>query len=155
MWKLFKHQEPKTAVSPADGKLLELKYVHDRLFSNREAGDGFAVVFEGDMIVSPVEGIVDSCFPSGHEIGIRSHATDVILHIGIDTVEMNGDGFTLMVQAGDRVQKGDPLVKVQAAYIREKGYDPTTIVVFPSGEQVWIEKKHRYVRAGEEVAFLK
>lgn len=155
MWKLFKNKEKKNiVVSPAKGKVLPLSEVKDEAFSSGSMGEGYAIAFDGNKIVSPVDGVVEACFPTGHAVGIHSDISDVIVHIGIDTVELNGEGFRMLVKPQDKVKKGDALVEVESSYLIEKGYDATTMVVFTTGENVVLEKTNEIVKEGEEVGYV-
>ena len=125
----------------------------DEAFASGMMGDGFAIEFNGENVYSPVDGIVKMCFPTKHAIGIKSSSgSDVIIHIGIDTVNMNGIGFNLRVTPEQKVNKGDLLIDVNSSFIKEKGYDPTTMILFPNGETIKILKKDLYVNEKEEVA---
>ncbi len=152
MWNLFKKESKKTLVSPVDGKVIPLAQVEDEAFSSGSIGTGYAVKFEGNQVVAPINGEVATCFPTGHAIGIKADASDVIIHIGIDTVNMHGEGFHVAVKEGDIVKKGDLLVKVDSKFIQEKGYDPVTMVLLTNGNTVSLSAENCIVKAGDEVA---
>lgn len=118
-------------------------------------GNGYAIKLEGNKIVAPVSGTIEACFPTGHAIGIHSDLSDIIVHIGIDTVELNGEGFHVLVKIGDKVKANDLLVEIDREFIESKGYDTTTMVVLTTGEDIEIEKLHSKVKAGEVVANVK
>ena len=151
MWNLFKKNN-KTLVSPVDGKVISLANVNDEAFASEALGTGFAVEFEGNQVVSPVDGTIVTCFPTGHAIGIETSFAEIIIHIGIDTVEMKGDGFHVLVNDGDVVKKGDKLVEVDANLIRECGYDPVTMVLLTNHDKIELELENKTVKAGDEVA---
>ena len=79
---------------------------------------------------------------------------EIIVHIGIDTVELQGNGFHSYVNQGDQVKKGDPVVKADIASIKAKGYDVTTMVIFTDGKQPVVEKLNELVKEGEDVASI-
>lgn len=156
MWNLFKGKQKKNVlVSPVNGRVIALSEVGDEAFSSGSMGEGFAVEFNGEKVVSPVDGKVEACFPTGHAFGIHCDFSDVIVHVGIDTVELQGDGFHVRVKEGDTVKKGDILAEVDASFLKEKGYDATTMVVLTTGEALHLEKEKEYVQAGEEVGYAK
>lgn len=155
MWKLFEKQNKNKVISPCSGELTLLKDVNDVAFSSGELGDGFAVKFDGTNIYAPVGGIIKACFPGGHAIGIQTDKTEVIVHIGIDTVELHGECYEACVKQDDIVKQGDLLVKVKASDLIDKGYDPTTLVLFCSGEKVKLLSKLQHIEEKEEVAEYK
>lgn len=115
--------------APISGTVVELANVSDAVFSSKAMGDGVAIVPGEGSLVSPVDGVVEALFPTGHALGIRCGEAAVMLHIGIDTVNLNGEGFTPLVSQGDEVKAGQPLVSFDLGMLSEKGYDPTLMVV--------------------------
>lgn len=124
-------------VSPMKGKLLELSEVEDQVFSQKIMGDGFAIDLEDGEIVSPVDGEVAMTYPTKHAIGIKSKdGKEILIHIGMDTVELDGKGFEAFVEKGEKIKKGQVLMKVDLDYIKEAGKSLVSPVVFTSGEKV-------------------
>lgn len=116
--------------SPVKGKMVPLQEVNDKAFSSGALGKGFAVEAQENMIHAPIDGEVVSLFPTYHAIGIKGeYGIEVLIHIGIDTVELEGQYFTSCVKQGDKVKKGDSLIKADFQKIKDAGYDPTVIVV--------------------------
>lgn len=152
MWNLFKKGSNKKLVSPVDGKVIPLSKVNDEAFASGALGTGYAVIFDGHKVVAPVDGTIEACFPTGHAVGIKSSFSEIIVHIGIDTVEMKGEGFHVLVNNGDTVKKGDVLVEVDSNFIKEKGFDPVTMVLLTEGNHVELELEDKIVKAGDEVA---
>ena len=137
-------------VSPVKGKVICLKDVNDPVFSQGLMGQGFAIVPENGSVYAPVDGDVVMAFPSGHAYGIRmADGTEVLLHLGIDTVELNGEGFEVFVHQNDRVKKGDLLCKMDLDLIQSKGKVTTCIVIFPNGEKVELLCQNRLVDVAE------
>ena len=129
-----KKEEPFQVVACVDGKCIPISEVKDEVFSQKMMGDGFAIIPTGDMIVSPVSGNIETIFPTKHALGIKtSNGVEIILHIGIDTVNLNGEGFTALVKENTKVQAGQPLIQIDAKFIQEKGYDLTTMTIFTAG----------------------
>ncbi|MFZ0529946.1 MAG: glucose PTS transporter subunit IIA [Propionicimonas sp.] len=120
----------RTVISPADGEVLPLSAVSDPIFSGGLLGAGVAIEPTSDRICAPMDGVVIVVPDSGHAVGIRNDAGDEILvHVGLDTVKLNGDGFTVHVKNGDRVRAGDPLIDFDRAKITAAGYSLITPVV--------------------------
>lgn len=115
---------------PLDGEVIELEKVNDPVFSEKTMGDGFAVIPTDGVIKAPFSGKVELVFPTKHAIGLKSTSgVEVLIHIGINTVELNGNYFDLAVKAGDDIQKGQRIGSVDIEGIQSEGYDPTTILV--------------------------
>lgn len=113
--------------------------------------DGFAVYPDSPRIVSPIDGTVTVVFPSGHAYGIENDKVEIIVHIGIDTIQLGGEGFHSFVKQGDTVKKGDLLAEVDFKHIEEKGYDPTTVVIISNGLVPELLKSDVIVEEGEDV----
>lgn len=115
---------------PVKGRAVALAQVNDKAFSTGALGKGIAIQPEENMIYSPVEGEVVSLFPTNHAIGIKtSYGIEVLIHIGIDTVELEGKYFEGLVKQGDRITLGEPLIKADFEQIAKEGYDTTVIMV--------------------------
>ena len=123
--------EPTTAaLAPVAGTATPLEKVADPVFSSGALGSGVGILPTEGRVVAPVAGTVVTAMDSGHAYGIRTDdGVEVLIHIGLDTVNLKGQGFSPKVSAGQRVDRGDPLVDVDLAAVREAGYDPTTILV--------------------------
>ena len=123
--------------SVADGQVIELEQVKDPVFSQKMMGDGFAVEPANGNIVSPVSGTVSSIFPTKHALGLVTEAgLEVLVHIGLDTVSLEGKPFTVRVTEGQQVAAGDLLVTADLGAIREAGRETTTVVVFTNGDAI-------------------
>ncbi|MHA2795821.1 sucrose-specific PTS transporter subunit IIBC [Streptococcus agalactiae] len=119
-----------TIVSPLDGQVIALDTVSDPVFSSGIMGDGLAIKPSGNTIYSPVDGFVQIAFETGHAYGIKSDkGAEILIHIGIDTVTMNGTGFTSKVKADQKVKKGDILGTFDSAKIAEAGLDNTAMII--------------------------
>ena len=123
--------------SVADGQVVALEQVKDPVFSQKMMGDGFAVEPENGNIVSPVSGTVSSVFPTKHALGLVTEAgLEVLVHIGLDTVSLEGKPFTVHVAEGQKVAAGDLLVTADLDAIRAAGRETSTIVVFTNGDVI-------------------
>ena len=123
--------------SVADGQVIELEQVKDPVFAQKMMGDGFAVEPTNGNIVSPVAGTVSSIFPTKHALGlVTAEGLEVLVHIGLDTVSLEGKPFDVKVSEGQAVTAGDLLVTADLAAIREAGRETTTVVVFTNGDAI-------------------
>ena len=123
--------------SVADGQVVALEQVKDPVFAQKMMGDGFAVEPANGNIVSPVSGTVSSVFPTKHALGIVTEAgLEVLVHIGLDTVSLEGKPFTVHVAEGQKVAAGDLLVTADLDAIRGAGRETSTIVVFTNGDVI-------------------
>lgn len=155
MFKLFGKKDT-DIFSPIKGKVIELSEVNDPVFSQKMMGEGFAVIPSDSTVYSPTVGIIKSIFPTKHAISISSDdGTEILLHIGIDTVSLEGKGLYPKVFEGQRVAIGDPLLVIDLQYLKEQGKEDTVIVVFPElkGKQVSISNGFKEV--GDKVATIK
>ena len=119
-----------TLGSPITGQLVALDQVPDKVFASGAMGNGFGVVPTDGTIIAPCDGTIMVAMKTGHAFGIKSDTgAEVLVHVGIDTVQMKGDGFDMRVAKGDTVTKGQVLCTVDLAKVAAAGYDPTTIVV--------------------------
>lgn len=122
--------------SPADGQLTALSQVKDETFASGILGKGGAVIPANGKVVSPVNGRVTSVFPTGHAVGIvDENGVELLIHIGIDTVKLEGKHFTVRVKDGDVVKKGDLLVEFDKKAIEEEGYDTAVMVVVTNSQE--------------------
>ncbi|MCC0682903.1 PTS beta-glucoside transporter subunit IIBCA [Clostridioides sp. ZZV14-6345] len=138
-------------VSPAQGKIVALENVPDETFSKKMLGDGFAIDIIDGKIVAPISGKLETVFPSGHAFGIKGTHEEVLIHVGIDTVALNGDGFDVFVKQGDMVKQGDVLVNADLKRIHELGKSTFTMVLFTDGKKVNILDINKEVEIGEKI----
>ena len=123
--------------SVADGQVIALEQVKDPVFAQKMMGDGFAVEPANGNIVSPVSGTVSSIFPTKHALGLVTEAgLEVLVHIGLDTVSLEGKPFTVHVAEGQKVAAGDLLVTADLGAIRAAGRETSTVVVFTNAEAI-------------------
>lgn len=123
--------------SVADGHVVALEQVKDPVFAQKMMGDGFAVEPANGNIVSPVSGTVSSIFPTKHALGIVTEpGLEVLVHIGLDTVSLEGKPFTVHVAEGQKVAAGDLLVTADLDAIRAAGRETSTVVVFTNGDAI-------------------
>ncbi|MFC2948729.1 PTS sugar transporter subunit IIA [Virgibacillus sediminis] len=122
---LFKKKEDMhndvTLVAPVSGELVSLEEISDPVFAEKMMGDGIAIEPAIGELVSPVDGKIIQLFPTKHAIGIEAeNGAEILLHIGLETVNLNGEGFTAHVEEGKKVKQGDHLLSFDLDVIREK-----------------------------------
>ena len=124
-------------VAPMTGRVLDLDDVSDKVFSDRLMGDGFAIELTESEVVSPVDGVVEMTYPSKHAFGIKANSgEEILIHLGMDTVELDGEGFESFVESNDRVKKGQLLCKIDLDYVKDHGKSLVSPVIFTSGEKI-------------------
>jgi phosphotransferase system IIBC component len=133
-------------VAPANGEMIPIDKVEDDVFSQKMMGEGFAVVPENGEIASPVSGTIVSVFPTKHAIGIKTDDDiEVLLHMGIDTVDLGGEAFEIKVREGEKVKAGKVVATANLAKIQKAGKMTTMIVVFTNGDKI---KDYHYAKTG-------
>jgi PTS system beta-glucoside-specific IIA component, Glc family (TC 4.A.1.2.5)/PTS system beta-glucoside-specific IIB component, Glc family (TC 4.A.1.2.5)/PTS system beta-glucoside-specific IIC component, Glc family (TC 4.A.1.2.5) len=136
--KVQSHDEIKQyeIMAPVKGKVIPLANVNDSVFSTGSLGKGVAIIPEEGRIYAPVDGVVTALFPTGHAVGLTANdGTEVMIHIGIDTIQLEGKYFEAKIKQGDKVKKGQLLITFEKDKIKEAGYDITTIVIITNSEQ--------------------
>lgn len=121
---------PETLTSVVNGTVIPLDKVKDEAFSCGVLGYGVAVEPVDGTICSPIDGTITAIYPTGHAVGITTkNGREILIHIGIDTVKLDGKGFKALVEAGAQVHCGDKLVEIDLDYIKGQGYDSSVIVL--------------------------
>jgi len=121
LFRLFSSKKRIELKSPFEGKVIEITEVPDTVFSSKLVGDGMAFIPSSGIIYAPVDGKIVQISPSKHAIGIRTkEGLELLIHIGVDTVHMKGEGFENLVNTGDEVMTGDKLMRFDINLISEK-----------------------------------
>lgn len=121
---------------PAEGTVIPLADMKDEAFASGSMGPGAAVIPEKGIVYAPDDAEVTMLFDTKHAVGLLTKdGTEVLIHIGVDTVQLNGEGFTAHVQAGSKVKKGDKLVSFDKDFMEEKGYDTTIAVLITNADE--------------------
>ncbi|WP_059174269.1 glucose-specific PTS transporter subunit IIBC [Bacillus sp. FJAT-27445] len=140
-------------VSPLKGEIKSITEVPDQVFAGKMMGDGFAIEPSEGLVVSPADGKIINLFPTKHAIGILSNTgKEILIHVGIDTVNLKGEGFETLVSENEMVKKGQPLLKFNLDFIKKNASSTITPIVFTNlhgGERIQI-KKFGTVDKGEE-----
>lgn len=122
---------PKDFEMPIQGKIIPLSEVPDEVFAKEMMGPGFAILPTGNVLYSPVDGRVVSVFPTKHAIGIETDTgIEILIHVGLDTVKLDGEGFELFVEQGQLVQRGDKLLKLDLKFLDANAPSLATPVIF-------------------------
>lgn len=127
--------------SPLKGRVIPLEEVSDPAFAQGILGEGVGIVPAAGKVYAPVNGTVESAFHTGHALGIRSeNGAEVLIHVGINTVSLNGDGFELLAGQGDQVQVGQLLMTFDLDKITSAGYETATMVLVSNGQNFGTKK---------------
>ena len=119
---------------PMKGQILDVGQSADEVFASKALGSGVAINPAEGMVCAPCDGTISLLFPTKHAVGITSETgVEVLIHIGINTVQLDGQGFEAFVSQGDKVKKGDKLIAADLDLIREKGMNPQTMMILPEG----------------------
>lgn len=138
----------KTVASPMSGKIIPLTEVKDEVFSKGMLGQGFAIQPQDGKVFAPFEGTVTTIFPTKHAIGLLSNSgIEVLIHVGLDTVSLEGKPFTARVTEGSKIAKGDLLLEADLKEIEEAQLSPVTLVVITNTDSF----KHIYIETPEKV----
>lgn len=153
----YESKPKKSSLKPSElaacvkGEMIPLENVNDPVFSSKTMGDGVAFIPEVGEITSPVDGTVEVAFPTGHAIGLKSNDNfEILIHVGINTVELNGECFKLLVKQGEKVTRGQKLIEFDLNKIKEKGYDATTMLLITEANNKTLKKENYRNVANED-----
>ncbi|MBC3105899.1 PTS glucose transporter subunit IIA [Staphylococcus haemolyticus] len=122
--------------APLTGEYINIENIPDPVFAQKMMGEGFGINPTEGEVVSPIEGKVDNVFPTKHAIGLKAdNGLEILVHIGLDTVQLDGQGFEILVSSGDTVQVGDPLLKFDLEYIRNNAKDVISPIIITNSDQ--------------------
>jgi PTS system glucose-specific IIA component len=131
---LFSREKSTALLAPVSGSLLSLDKVADPVFADGTMGSGIAIVPDGNEVVSPCRGTVTYVPDTKHAVALTDeHGIEILIHVGLDTVNLKGEGFTARVHAGDAVAPGQVLISFDQGLIHKKGYDLTTPIIVTGG----------------------
>lgn len=137
MLNLFKKEMNIKLLAPMTGEIIELENVPDEVFASKMIGEGLAINPYDNEILSPCDGKVVQLFPTKHAIGIETkEGLEILIHIGIDTVVLNGNGFKSFVSQGDRVFAGDKLLEIDLDYISKNAKSTITPILITNMDKV-------------------
>ncbi|WP_018248729.1 PTS sugar transporter subunit IIA [Orenia marismortui] len=137
MFGIFKKKKSVELAAPLTGKVVKLAEVPDEVFSQKMVGDGLAIEPTEGVLVSPVDGVIKQIFPTKHAVGIETkEGAEILIHIGINTVELQGEGFEKLAEEGDKVKVGDEIIKVDLDYIKENATSTITPVLITNMDDI-------------------
>ncbi|MCT4604555.1 MAG: PTS glucose transporter subunit IIA [Marinisporobacter sp.] len=123
--------------APFEGEIVDIEEVSDPVFSSKMLGDGVAIKPTSNRAVAPCDGEITQIFPTNHAFGITTkEGLEILVHIGIDTVNLKGEGFKRLVEVGTNVKKGTEIIEVDLDYINQSGKDSITPIVITNMDQV-------------------
>ena len=126
----FKKEVDQNIYSPIEGKCIDITKVKDEVFSKKMMGDGIAIVPKDNIVYSPCDGELTMLFPTKHAFGIMmSNGVEVLVHIGMDTVNLNGVGFKSYKNKGDKVKHGDKIIEFDHKYLSNNDLDTTVMAI--------------------------
>lgn len=129
--------QPMTLMSPIEGKVIPLEQVPDETFASAVLGPGCGIEPTGDTVYAPFDGTITQVAETLHAVGLASDdGIEVLIHVGIDTVDMNGKGFTALVKTDQHVKAGTALLKVDLSAICDAGHPTTTAVIVTNGDDL-------------------
>lgn len=136
-----------------NGVSFNLEYVDDNVFSKKVMGEGVAIVPTSSEVCAPCSGVLTTLFPTGHAFGItRDDGVEILVHIGLDTVNLKGKGFTILKKKNQKVGAGEKIIKLDLNYLRNENIDYTIMIVFldNKGKTLKLEK-YGEVTAGKSI----
>ncbi|WP_343183133.1 PTS glucose transporter subunit IIA [Buchnera aphidicola (Neophyllaphis podocarpi)] len=156
--KIFKRKKNKVKntveiIAPISGNIIDLNEVPDDVFAKKIVGDGVAINPTGNLIVSPVNGIIGKIFDSMHAFSIESdEGIELFVHFGIDTIELKGEGFSKLAKEKQKVKIGDPIIKLDLNLIRRKAKSILTPIIISNMDKIKkIKKFSGLVNAGQTI----
>ncbi len=155
--KLFKSNSNITLASPIKGQSLPLSKVSDPTFGEEILGKGVAIQPEGNKIVSPCDGVVDLMFDTGHAVNLKSSdGVEILIHVGLDTVALKGEGFKTFKKTDEPVKKGDLLIEFDKDFLLKKGYDIIVPMIICNTDEYKLVKAltDKSVEAGDDVLVI-
>ncbi len=147
IFNFFGNKQSFNLVSPVKGKTIDLSDTPDEVFAERMAGDGVAIDAIGDTFVSPCDGIISMIFRTNHAFGIKlENGVEILVHIGIDTVQLNGEGFTRICKENTKVKQGAPIIKIDRDLVLKKAKSLITPVLITNMDLI----KNLNAKIGED-----
>ena len=149
----FLKRKPRDVYAPVDGQLIAIESVDDEVFSQKMAGDGVAILPIGEIFTAPIDGVITKIFSTNHAYSVKSKQDlEVLVHIGLETVALKGEGFERLAQEGDEVKAGDPIIKADLNYIKEYAKDIITpILITDESKYEAIDKNTNVVITGDAI----
>lgn len=155
MFNFFKKKNDDTILikAVADGNIINISEVKDPVFAQKMMGEGIAIQPTSKFICAPIDGTIQLIHDTKHAFGMQNEAgLEVLVHIGLDTVNLQGEGFKALAKAGDKVKAGTPIIEIDIDFLNEKGMDITTPIVLLNHSQFNLDfQQATQAKAGETV----
>ena len=134
MFGFFKNKNENVIYAPVKGTCIDITEVDDIGFSSKIMGDGVAIVPTEGIVTAPCDGKISMIFDTGHAFGMEANnGAEILIHIGIDTVNLNGEGFEILKKTGQKVKRGEPVIRFDLEKVK-KLYDTATMVIMTNGK---------------------
>lgn len=141
MLNLFKKVKEVDVYAPVKGTVCNISEVKDTMFAQKLLGDGIAILPSDEIICSPCDGVLSMIANTKHAFGITTqHGAELLIHVGLDTVNLNGKGFEVMSSVNKKVKAGDPILKLDLDYMKENDIDLTMPMVLTNGDEYDLSK---------------
>lgn len=122
--------------APLTGEYVKIEDIPDTVFAQKMMGEGFGINPTEGEVASPIEGKVDNVFPTKHAVGLKAdNGLELLVHIGLDTVQLDGEGFKVLVESGDTVNVGDPLIRFDLEYIKNNAKSVISPIIITNSDQ--------------------
>ena len=157
MFSIFQKKKEVSLTSCINGAQIPLCEVKDDVFASSMMGEGVAFALQDDVIYAPCDGLITLIPASLHAIGIQAeNGAEILIHVGLDTVSLEGKGFQPLIKQGDKIKRGDSLLRVDRQAIKEKGIDLTTMMIITNSKDYQIDiTMHEDVRVSDQVMICK
>lgn len=152
MFDLFKKKKDIDLYAPVVGETVSLEKVPDKIFADKLMGDGIGFIFEGNTVCAPCDGKISMIANTLHAFGITAaNGAEILVHIGLDTVTLEGKGFKAMVAAGEKVKKGTPIIEIDRDIMKQNNINLITPMIITNSDEFnfEIENSDKHVIAGE------
>lgn len=142
----------KNFISPMTGKVVSMENVPDPAFAQKMMGEGCGIDLTDGTVIAPFDAEITAAYPTGHAFGLKSKedGTEILIHVGIDTVDLEGEGFDTNIKKGDSAKQGDVLVVVDLDMVRQAGKSLVSPIAFTGNEKVEVYKIRQNITAGEK-----
>lgn len=136
MFGFLKKNKDNNLYAPVTGEMIAIENVPDQMFAEKMMGDGVGFKFDGNTVYSPCDGEITMIANTLHAVGIKAaNGAEILIHIGLDTVQLNGQGFKVITKAGSKVKKGTPIIEVDQEFMKKNNINLTTPMVITNSDE--------------------
>ncbi|MCR0346897.1 PTS glucose transporter subunit IIA [Erysipelotrichaceae bacterium AF15-26LB] len=158
MFKFFKKKMDENVYAPVNGTCIALEYVKDQVFASGMMGKGVAFQLDEDTIYAPCDGTLVMIADTRHAFGLQAeNGLEILIHIGLDTVNLNGEGLLVLKEKGSMVKKGEPVIKIDMPFMKQHNIDLTTPMIVTNAQDMALTFSHigDKVCKGEDIVISK